>query len=399
MADTTVNANVNTSSGNRYAHPSGPAWISTLVGASVFIDGNNDVVAVRTTDGGATHSAVIAAEAGTAGSIESFFDRRIPGDNGVLLHVVWVDNVLTSFRYQAFNIETGAWVGSVVEIDGTASGAIGVSACFITKTRAGTFVAGWANGTGSGCFRSDDGATWNSTGNPYEAHAIDLAMGMHCATSNSRDARILFGDASATEMTAKTFDDTAGTWSESGSIMTCHLGVTGLACDVTTDPSDGSSVVVGWNEFDTATADLKVSRVPAGASPTPAALADAVSNSAESGVAGVFVFPDGTIWALFSSGTALHSLTTVKKAVSTDRGVSFGAPAAYSEAAEADVRVIRGGSVGLTQGGMAQPRWFENVANDLFVNLVNDSEAAGVAVAGGSGVATRRARARRSRWL
>lgn len=384
MADTTVNNNGVTNIGTRQLHQARPAFISQLIGAQVFIDGNSDVVATKTTDGGATWGAVVPAEAGNATCMDAFFDRRIPGDAGTLIHVAWIDNTATSLRYAAFDILAGTW-SVPVDIDGSASGAAAAAVCFIAKNLAGGGWAGWANGTGSGGFKTADFATWEASGNPYESNAIDMTFGLHCSTGNTGDCRIAFGDLSAAEITVKTLTYSTDAVAESAAVQVNHLGGTGLAFDICTDLTDGSSVIVGFNEFNAATADMLASRVPAGASPTPVALTNVLTDSAASGVAGVSVDPvSGAYEAYYSRGTTLHSATKVFKKRSTDRGATWGLESAYSEAAEADVRVIRGSDLGI-QGGLLQPSWFENVANDLFVNLVNDSAVAPAASGGKPG--------------
>lgn len=379
MADTPINASVLATTEFRGVHQSPTYWLSALVGAVIYIDANSDLSASKTTDGGATWGSPVVLEAGNVTGLETFFDRMIPGDTGTKAHAAYIDNTATSFRYAAFDINAGTW-STPVEVDANGAGAVGASSTFIAKTRAGGFWAGWCNNaTASGAFKSDDGVTWAAAASPWESNAADLARGTYCSTDDTKDARIVFGDLSATELTVKTLDDSGASVSESTAIAVCHFTGTQNPCDFGVRLSDGATIVISWNANDAATADLVWARVPASASPTPVALTNVLTDAAESGVCGVFIDQtNDDLYACYASGSAFTGSVTAKYKKSTDDGSTLGAEVAYSSG-EVDIRVIRGGHMGpASGGGRFQPNMFVNAANDLTINLDNDIEIAAI---------------------
>lgn len=389
MADTTVNASTNASLNLVGLHSKGITWLDTLVGGCVFVNSSNDVVGAKTTDGGVTWSAGTAVQAGTVAGLESFADIRVAGDNGTKIHVAWIDSVANNFRYAAYDISAGTW-STPVNVDGAGDGTAGGTTCFIAKTLAGGFVAGWVSSTNSGAYKSNDGVTWNACASPVEGAAVDYMHGVHVNTDDTKDSGIIFGDVSANEYSIKMYDDSADTWTETA-IAASAIATTSAPADMSTRLSDGHTILVFWNATDTATADYLAFdlRLNSIASPTVTALTNILTDSAESGAGGCFIDQAANhIYATYLRGTAFGSTTKVYYKVSTDGGLTWSVETAYSEAAEGPLRTCFGGDMGRNaNGGRFQPMFLNSTASDLFVNLVNDVEVSAVVpvVGGGAG--------------
>lgn len=380
MADTLVNGSANPNTENPGHFQSGPYWISTTTGAIIFSDSNSDLVAVRTTDGGASWSAVIAAEAGTVASFAAFFDRQNPGNTGTKVYAVWSDSVASRVKYAEFDINAGTW-STPVEV-AVATAVVGGNLSFIAVSRSGNRVVGHVrNANNSSCYRSTDGSSWSAASNAFESNAYDPPQGVSVNTGDGDDVGILFADSSATALSVKMYDWSADTWTETA-IGTCPSLFAVMQFGSCTRESDGHVIVAVWNATDSATADLDVydCTLDSISTPTITAKTDALVDQAESVAAGVFVDPNtDDIYVAYATGSAYQSTVNVFYKKSTDGGSTWGSATAYGEDTDDDIRGVHGGVCG-PSGGRFQPCYFNEDLDDLFVNLTNDIE---IAAAGG----------------
>lgn len=382
MADTTVSSDVAASS-NRAVW--GPFWTSTLIGAIFAADGNFDVVAWKTTDGGANWTKSAAAVAGSVTLLACWFDQQEVGSSGGLVHTVWLDDPgagsSETFKYANYTIATNAWSTPVNVATGLTTNTT-ISSCFIVGTKASGLVCGYANGVNSGALKSTDGASWSATTDPFEANTGDYALGAWVDTDDDNDAGILFWDLSADEISVKMYDDSGDTWTEtsiSGSMVE-NTTYRQSSWAAQTRASDGHVILVAWNGIDLVTADLKCwdLTLDSIASPTITAKTEINTNLAESGGAGIYIDPStGHLYAVYAKGGTWASTTTIQYKKSTDGATTWGSETAYSEAAAANNQIISGG-----YGVNFQPCWLEIANSDIFVNLVNGVAGGGAAGSG-----------------
>lgn len=378
MADTTLDGALQVISEQHNIRPQGPYWLSTTVGAVIFVDNNGDVAARKTTDGGATWAAKVTLAFASA-TIGVWFDQQTPGDTGTKIHVAVSDFGGDLMTYAAFDITAGTWSTPNV-INATNNGGVGAGGAFIQKTRAGTYVCGWCeNGVTSGAYRSDDTVTWAACANPYESHVLDQVRGVSVDTGDTRDSGILFVDVSATEYSIKMYDDSADTWTETSVDVVGATPTTSTNWDTSTRLSDGHTILAYHEIPDNAGDDLLVKDLTLNsiAAPTSTSLTNVLTDIAESGCAGIFIDQaTNALYVAYARGSAFLATVSIFYKKSTDGGTSWGSETAYSEDAEDDYRSIHGGAMLGSGGGRFQPIWFDDDDNDLFINLTNDIEIA-----------------------
>jgi hypothetical protein len=221
-------------------------------------------------------------------------------------------------------------------------------------------------------WKSANGVSWSLITSPAEAGGEDYLLGISVNTGAPADAGVLYLDTSTNELSIKMWDDSAGTWTESGS-MSLTKTDNSRTYEATTRLSDGQVVCALWNATDAAAADLEVYLINANSITVPSitALTAAVSNSAESGSVGVFIDQtNDDIYAAYVRGGTYSNLVTVYYKKSSDDGTSWGLETTYSEGANAQRRVTSGGFMG-TSGGVFLPAFHDVALDDLFVNVVN----------------------------
>ena len=361
--------------------PRGPFWISELIGAILVFNSGGDLTACRTTDGGATWDTSTTVLAAVPDSMAAEFDRSIPGNTGTNVNIVYADLSDQDFTFVNYDIATGLF-GTPVDL--SASVSANMDQTWIARTRAGGYLVGVYNTTaGTGlAWKSTDGVSWSSITTPAEAGGEDYLLGISVNTGDTADAGVLYLDTSANELTIKMWDDSAGTWTESGSMALTKTD-SSRTFDAKTRLSDGKVICGVWNQTDNAAADLNMYEINANsiASPTITPLADAVTNLAESGSIGLFIDQNSNdIYAAYAKGGTWFSTTTVHYRKSTDDGASWGSEQSYSEGSGAtNWRVVDAGHMGQT-GGVFLPVFHTTSLDDILVNVVNSVTVSGVPV-------------------
>ncbi|KKK51687.1 hypothetical protein LCGC14_3112480, partial [marine sediment metagenome] len=99
MADTTVTAITSASFANVSVR-SGPVWIDAETAYVIFVDLSNDLVYVKTSDGGATWGSRVVIHAGTIDSVSLWYDRWTLGDIGDTIHIVYLDTASDDVFYR-----------------------------------------------------------------------------------------------------------------------------------------------------------------------------------------------------------------------------------------------------------------------------------------------------------
>lgn len=365
----------------------GPFWTTSLRGAFFAVDVSLDFSAYFTTDGGSNWTKNNS-EAGTHGRSAVWFDRQEVGNSGTLAHCVFLNDPgagsSETFRYANYDISNDTW-SAPVTITGslTLSGAY---SCFITGTKAGGLIAGFANpaATQSGAAKSTDGASWSAITSPWESNAGDWAQGVWCDTDDDNDGAILFWDISADAISIKVYDDSGDSWTETAvaSSMVEHASLSSWSA--ATRLSDGKVIAYAWNAVDSATADLKgwELNINSVASPVVTGLTDVVTDLAESGGCAVYIDPNSNvIYCAYLKGGTWAATVDAKYKSSADGGTTWSVEHVYSDGAAANSQAISAGAASAL-GGQFLPVFCEQTNLDMWVNLVNGAGLAAVTVAG-----------------
>jgi len=381
MADTTVNAAVHVSLHRTTNAGIGPYWSDISIGVIINIDPNDDMVFQRTTDKGVGWAETLI-QTGTTRNYAVYYDKETPKDIGTLIHNIWLDEVDGNAYYRTVDV-ADASLGTLRTIDSsvTVDATENRNKCAITKTRSGNLIGAFSTQTEIECYRStDSGANWTAIADVYEAgNQEDWVMLFPADTGDDDDACAIFWDRSADEISLKMWDNSVGTWTEtsiSGTML--DSGASLMHMDGSTRHSNGHVYLVAWNIRDDPGADLKTwdLTVDSIASPTITARADVQTNRAESNDCGMWINQQNNeVRVIYNKGGTALALTDCVYHISTDGMVSWGTEQAYSEAAADDIREISAGrTTGPSSGGRFQIAFQNDDLNDIFVNLVNDTE-------------------------
>lgn len=379
MADTSVDTDVNVNldlSGGCF----GPYWANTLDGVIVFRDPDADPTTSRTTDGGATWGAQVDLEASTVKQMAAFFDKEVPGDDGNLVHIVWLDDANNNFQYRTIDADTGT-LGTLRTIEGTVVGIVAGADSHrlgICKTVGGNLLAFYETPSEINTYRSvDAGINWTSRADVNEtAGQVDWCLLYPAATADDNDACALFWDVSANEISVKMYDDSADTWTETSILSSMVADVQNIAMDAAIRQSDGMLFGGAHSDEDTTGDDLLTFTVSPNsiASPTiDTGTAAVFTNQAESSQVAMFINQQNNdVYVAYLKGGTWNATVDCVYHKSTDAMTSWGTEQAYSEASADDLRFVHGGrSVG-AKGGFYQPSFYNDDLGEIFVNLVND---------------------------
>ena len=396
MADLTVDSNVyqHTELGNGLW---GPYWVDSDTGVIIILDASGNPNARKTTDGGATWGAAVEAAAEIAHHLACVFDREVVGDTGDKVHVAWLDSGANAVRYAAYDISANTWGTAATVASSVAENGLTLSlnGMVITKARSGRLVVGYHNGSGgvAGSAESTDGgANWAGITSLFEASSgHDAARHAYCNTGDDADVAVVYWDVSAAEVSIKVHDDSADTVTETAvgaSADDVGTPVQRSNISTATRHHDGHVLLAIFDEEDAATADQRVwdLNINSVASPTVTGKTDVGANVAEGGSIGIFVDQrTADVYCTYSRGGTWLTSVTVYYKKSTDGMATWGSELAMQENAAADMRALSAGYAG-TGGGRFQPIWYDNVANDILVNLTNDvAIASGIFGAGKAG--------------
>ena len=380
MADVQIDAAAHTSL-YAIAARGGTFWTSPTVGYVIFVDTDNDLVYRKTADGGATWAAKNVLVAGTVLSYDCWADWQTVGDPGTVIHIACIDADSDEVLYVSLDTSDDSEVIDTIEAcQGTGAFKTTVARNYnnisITKARGGNLAVSFlyrdTNAVATyfyGFYTSPDATTWTSRTNPREIN-LDHCLLFPGNEADNQDLWAAYWDASANEVSLKTFDNSGNSWSEQliSAAMTEHSAF--LQMDGAIRLSDGHLIFAAWNDYDVATADLKVWDINGAASIT--AKTDVLTNSAESFVVSVFVNQaNDDIYAAYAKGTAVVSEVAVFYKKSVDGGANWGGQTAMQADAEDDEKWISCGAVKVASGGKFQPVWFNDDLLDLFTNTAN----------------------------
>lgn len=394
MANTTVTATVVANLRAIAQSNIGPFWVSDQIGAIIAPNGDGDMCAYRTTDGGAGWTEV-EAEDGTVANYSAWFDRQNLADEGDGVHVAWMDDADDEVKYARFDVGAGTW-GSVVTVQASVppNASLALNSCFVGKARSGRLYLGYATASTSGAEESDDGSTWTAIASPWESNVGDYTLPAVCNTGDNNDFAIIFWDRGANEISIKLYDESGDSWGETSvaSSVTPNNNFSARWA-ASTRHSDGKVILVALSAVDSATGDMLAWALEIDASPSASALTNALTDVDGTWGTGLFIAPNDDLYACYLRGSdfaANDALPYYK--LSTDDGSSWGSETSISDASASDFRQISGGVVGgVGTGGRFLPGFVDHDADDLLVNLTTDVEflaATEVTVTGAQGAPT-----------
>ncbi|GAI44710.1 unnamed protein product, partial [marine sediment metagenome] len=210
---------------------------------------------------------------------------------------------------------------------------------------------------------------WTSEESPWEAdsHYILLFPGNE---ADNQDVWAIFWDASADEISLKTYDDSGNSWSEQLISASMTESSAHLQMDGAVRLSDGHLIFAAWSQYDNAAADLMVWDINGAGSIT--AKTNVITDTAEYFAVSVFINQvNDDIYVAYVGGTTAGSLVAAFYQKSVDGGASWGGQTALQADAEDDMRWISAGAIKAAWGGKFQPFWFNDDANELLTNTDN----------------------------
>ena len=336
MADLTVEAAMaaGTSRGMRAV-----VFVSRDIGYVFGINGDSDLDYMKTTNGGLTWGAATDVFTGTVEAFDIWYDKGSRGDTGRIIHIWYIqggtgDEILYTQLNTTNDVQTDI---TVVSLTSTVAG----RGQFVsgTKARGGNLYVAYDIDAGAelDMYSSiDNGATWVTKANPVEA-TIDQCKLFPANIADPNDIWLLYQDASTNELTVKTYDASADTFSESAALTMVEetTDATGqYGFDGAIRHQDGHLIFAYMDAYDAAGAsDFKVYDWDG---TTATALTDIATNVQDIYYPNVFINNDMPDWIYVaylgvSAGTStLGSSVPVVYALSKNRGLTWTKDIAYS---------------------------------------------------------------------
>ena len=396
MADIVLSASASTTLYAK-AMRGGIFWTSTTIGYAIYADGAHDLVWQKTSDGGETWGAendLVAPASCDVISYDCWSDWQTAGDAGTKIHIAYVGADLDEVRYVYLDTDGDSVGGDdlIEACQGTGFMRTGfyfnLTCISITKTRGGNLAVAFkyqdSDATAFFSFyTSPDGDAWTSKTTPYET-GDDLCMIFAGNEADNQDIWGAYWDTDANEISLKTFDNSGNSWSEQSISESMVYQYIYLQMDGQIRLSDGHLILVAWDLFDNAEADLMCWDINGAGSITEKTT---LYHGIEYAHVGVFINQvNDDIYVAYIGGAALSSAVQARYQMSDDGGSTWSGDTLYQADAEEDNRWISAGCMKAAWGGRFSPIWFDDDDNDIFTNFDNSVEIAisGVAVVQGS---------------
>ena len=379
MADVTVEGSVSASTPDT-AGPSLVAVNSTTLYA--FYHLSSSFQYRKSTDGGATWAAGVDIITGiTPAACAVWFDKWTPGNTGTVVHMIYKGGTSQGLSYNSLQTSTDTLSGIIVIATGTL---LVPTSHSITLTVGGNLLVCVCANTNAGTWKSTAtgaSASFSSIAACHETSGADYVQLFPANLADTDDAWALFWDASADELSLKTYDDSANSWAETSiatsmvEASTANGGHTGFCGTI--KHSNGHLFVAAWSELDTATAgtaDLKTWDITD--SGTITAKTDVLTNVFDQyGCALYYDNTNGDTYCFYlgnGSGDNYQATVSVFYKKSTDGMATWGTQTAYSEGAADDYRNVwcDKGNQSAAQG-LVGAMWWDDDDNDYWFNAVN----------------------------
>ena len=261
MTDITVESNVRQNT-DAHTQPRNLVWTSPNVGYIFFVNGSIDLQYRKTTDGGTTWGTAVTIRTGSISKYAIWYDGWTPGDTGDVIHICFIDYATDDYiTYNSFSISDDVLKGDVTVLVGTlADSAESWASSCIT-----IFVGGWKDNTStvdSGLFKatmaSGVATSFTSKNSLADLRTVDRIQLLPGNEVDTEDIWCIYQDISTSSMTLKVFDDSLNTWSESATISSITEDKYTFNWDSVVRHSDGHTILVLWNAYQSTTADLNV---------------------------------------------------------------------------------------------------------------------------------------------
>ncbi len=333
-----------------------------------------DLFFSRSIDGGATWSAPTTIHSGNVMKFQVWYDRWTPGDTGTVIHIILVDSV-DRLSYYSLNTD-GDILGAELVIDSpvvSSTVLYVVEQVTIAKSCGGNLlVQYWGDAAGShGCWRSvDGGASWVERTDGADGNDVDFVMMFPGNEDDDNDFWMVYLDTSANELSLKTYDDSADSWSEAVIIAGISESAVFWQYAAAIRHSDKHLILATWTDIDDVAADILTFDINGGASIV--AMADVVTNLAESGNTCLTINQQNDdVYVGYNKGGVWAATVDSVYKVSTDGMVTWGAEQPMSENAADDYRALSSTLSIDDDGGKFLPVWFNDDLDDMFCNVNN----------------------------
>lgn len=362
-------------------------WVTKDIGYVFFIAGAGlDFQYRKTTDGGATWGSAV--NIYTTDDVQQFCVWYGKWNTSNTKIHLWYNDTRDLVSYRSLDPSSDTLSAETTCVTGAPTGATtGWVTAMITGTRTlggNLLIFGKQDNAGSsGVFpirRSvDEGANWTNRTATGEA-SQDEWMLLPANAADNQDAYMIYGDASADELSVKFYDDSASTVGSEVTISGAGGYVEAGADYLNWDAIyyNGSIYVVWCTLHNSASANLKASSFVANAaSPTVNAKTNVLS--ATQAVVSPRLFVDavnGHIYCFYLRGTLGSSMHLYYKR-STDLMATWGTETLYDQGAAAGYLICDSGRVAhATDGGRISATWRHDTNDDLLFNKVNSIEVA-----------------------
>lgn len=357
MADVTISATMHgTAYGTAFQNTT--YWTSPTVGYTFGIDSGFDFVYWKTSDAGANWSSTpIDIKAATCVGFAIWAKEWTTGDKtDTIVHTWYLDQAAETIHYRSLDtssdtLGTERSVKVVTSIStGSAPADRSVSGI---ETQGGNLLLAWrVDPDGEhGLARSiDSGANWTDRTDIFDGDGdICLLTPGNVSAGDTADCWGFYIDATANELSLKEYDDSGNSFNETAiaTVVENFGGAWNLGAAYR--QSDDHTIVAAWDEFDSATAELKVWDVASNASITAkTSIVAAGADQAEAIECPVFINQQNDyIYIAYISGGTWGSLEDVHYQVSRDGGASWDGEVSMSVDTQDDHRnVWSGNSVG-----------------------------------------------------
>jgi hypothetical protein len=361
-------------------------WTTKDVGYAFFLNSASPqaVQYRKTTDGGATWAAAVTVfNANDAQQFCIWYGKW--NTSNAIIHI-WYNDTRDQISHKTLDPSSDTLSSEHVVATAFATGA---TTGWVTAQMTGTRTLGGNllvtgkvdNGGASGAFsirRSvDEGVNWTSRATSFET-STDEVMLLPANAADQQDAYLLYGDASADELSVKFYDDSANTVGSETTISGAGGYVEAGANYLNWDAMyyNGVIYVVWCDLHNSASANLKASSFTANtATPTVNAKANVLSSTQAVVSPRLYINAlTGDVYVFYLRGTLGSSMHAYYKK-SSDGMTSWGTEVQYDEGTAAGFQIIDSGRLAhAVDGGRISVTWRHDTNDDLLINKVNSIE-------------------------
>jgi len=304
----------------------------------------NDVMFVKSTNGGLSWSNPTTIFAGTATHLAVWYDRWSNIAAG-LIHCAYTESVTDDTLYRTINTESADALSTQTSIFAGASTAAN-GHLSITRARGGNVLCKTCIDAGAegGFFRLPNANVPNGAWDAARTIDETLASGDQMIlvpgfAADNQDIMAIFLDTSASEISRKIYDDSLNSWAEASiatsfTVLASSSGFQNFSAAV--DLTNSRIIVIGWNATNALNADLLCWTVTESAI---TAKTDVVTNSTNNqGLCAIGLNTTTGYWYAFYGGKTSGAETwstavNIYYKVSTDTGTTWGSETQLTETA------------------------------------------------------------------